>query len=157
MGHLIKSAEFWGGIFWFGLGIAVAWAGRNLGLGKLHEPGSGFMLFWLGLLMMGLAASVIVKAMLVSGPSVASLWAGTRWGRVLVVIAVLLAFSFLFETVGFIVGAFALLLVLMFFVDPVNWKIAIPVSALAVFGVWAALTKWLKIQLPAGVLNGWLG
>jgi hypothetical protein len=27
----------------------------------------------------------------------------------------------------------------------------------ATFGVWAAITKWLKIQLPAGLLAGILG
>ena len=154
---MIRNSEFWGGLFWLVLGGAIAWAGRDLGLGKLHEPGSGFMLFWLGLIMMALAASVVASAALGGGPPISSLWSGTRWGKVLTVVAVLLVFAFAFEAVGFIPGAFALLLVLMFFVDPVNWKIAIPVSVLAVVGVWAAMTKWLKIQLPAGVLNGWLG
>jgi putative tricarboxylic transport membrane protein len=154
---LIRNSEFWGGLFWLVLGGALVWAGRDIGLGQLHEPGSGFMLFWLGLLMVGLAAIVMAKAVVSGGPPLASLWSGTRWGKVLVVVAVLLVFSFSFEAIGFIPGALALLLVLMFFIDPVDWKIAIPVSVLATFGVWAAMTKWLKIQLPAGMLNGWLG
>ena len=31
------------------------------------------------------------------------------------------------------------------------------IAVVATFGVWAALTKWLKIQLPAGILAGILG
>jgi hypothetical protein len=41
----------------------------------------------------------------------------------------------------------------MWFVDPVDWRLALTVAVLATFGVWAALTKWLKIQLPAGLLE----
>jgi putative tricarboxylic transport membrane protein len=153
----MRSSEFWGGLFWLVLGAGVAWSGLDLGLGRLNEPGSGFMLFWLGVLMIGLAASVVLKGALAGGAPITALWAGTRWGKVLLVIAVLLAFAVLFERLGFIPGALLLLLVLMFLVDPVSWKVAIPVSLVAVLGVWVALTKWLKIQLPAGLLNGWLG
>ena len=45
----------------------------------------------------------------------------------------------------------------MWFVDPVDWWLAVIVAVVATFGVWAALTKWLKIQLPAGVLAGIVG
>src|SRR5262249_33668488 len=144
---LIRNSEFWGGLFWLALGGAIAWAGYDLGLGKLHEPGSGFMLFWLGLIMLALAACVVLTAALSGGRAISSLWSDTRWGKVLLVVAVLLVFAFAFEAVGFIPGSLALLLFLMFLIDPVDWKIAIPVSVLATVGVWAAMTKWLKIQL----------
>jgi putative tricarboxylic transport membrane protein len=154
--RLVRSSEFWGGVFWLALGAGVAWSGLQLGHGRLNEPGSGFMLIWLGLIMMGLAAGVTLKGAIAGGVPMRELWAGTRWGKVLVVIAVLLAYAFLFERLGFIPGALLLLLVLMFFIDPVSWLVAIPVSVLATLGVWAAMTKWLKIQLPAGLLAGWL-
>jgi len=35
--------------------------------------------------------------------------------------------------------------------------VAILVAAGSTGAVWLALTKWLKIQLPAGVLAGFLG
>ena len=44
----------------------------------------------------------------------------------------------------------------MWFVDPVDWRVALVVAVVATLGVWAAMTKWLKIQLPAGVLEGFL-
>jgi putative tricarboxylic transport membrane protein len=155
--RLWANADFLGGLFWLVLGAGVTWAGYDLDIGKLHAPGSGFMLFWLGLLMIGLASTIVAHAAVHDGPSIASLWSGTRWGKVVVVMTALLVYAFLFEPIGFIAGGLGLVLMLMLFVDPVNWKIAVPVSVLAVFGLWAALTKWLKIQLPAGVLGGWLG
>jgi putative tricarboxylic transport membrane protein len=154
---VFARAELWGALFWLCMGLFVAWSGRDLGLGTLQEPGSGFVLFWLGVLMVGLALPLATSAILVGSPSLASLWAGTRWQRVLVVIALLLVFGFAFERVGFIPGAVALLLVLMLFVDFVGWGKAIVISIAAPTIVWFVMTTWLKVQLPAGILSGWLG
>ena len=62
-----------------------------------------------------------------------------------------------FEPIGFIVCTVAMLLVLMWFVDPVEWWLALIIAVVSTISVWAALTVWLKIQLPAGVLAGILG
>ncbi len=107
--------------------------------------------------MIGLSLLVVAPAVLTPSPNVVSLWAGTRWPRVVLVIALLLVFGFSFEAIGFIPGAVALLLVLMLFVDPVVWWKAIIVAVTAPMFVWWAMTHWLKIQLPAGLLSGWLG
>ena len=154
---MIRNSELWGGLFWLAFGAFVTWAGRDIGLGRLSEPGPGFVLFWIGILMCALALGVIGQAVVRGGPTVASLWAGTRWGKVLVVVGLLLIYGVGFETIGFIPCTLALLLVLMWFVDPVDWWLAVIVAVVATFGVWAALTKWLKIQLPAGVLAGIVG
>lgn len=153
---MLARAELWGGLFWLAVGAFVCWSGRDLGLGTLHEPGSGFALFWIGLLMIGLSLLVVAPAVVTASPSVASLWDGTRWPRVILVIALLLIFGFSFETIGFVPGAIALLLVLMLFVDPVVWWKALIVAVTAPLCVWWAMTRWLKIQLPAGLLSGWL-
>lgn len=154
---MIRNSELWGGLFWLAVGAYIIFAGRDMGLGRLHEPGSGFAFYWVGILMCALAASVIGQAILSGGPTLASLWAGTRWGKVLAVIVLLLAYGVAFEPIGFIICTMVLLLVLMSFVDPVEWWIAILVAAGSTAGVWLALTKWLRIQLPAGILAGWIG
>ena len=154
---MIRNSELLGGDFWLGIGAYVIHAGRDMGLGGLHEPGPGFAFYWVGILMCALAASVIGQALLVGGPTLASLWAGTRWGKVLAVVVLLLVYGVAFEPVGFVVCTVALLLALMWFVDPVRWLVSILVAGGSTAGVWLALTKWLKIQLPAGVLAGYLG
>jgi putative tricarboxylic transport membrane protein len=150
---MLRNSELWGGLFWLVIGGFIIWAGRDMGLGRLHEPGPGFAFYWLGILMSALALIVIAQALRWGSPELASLWAGTRWGKVMTVIVLLLAYAAAFEAVGFIPCTLALLLVLMWFVDPVDWRLALTVAVLATFGVWAALTKWLKIQLPAGLLE----
>ncbi len=154
---MIRSSEFWGGLFWLAVGAFVVWAGRDLGLGKINDPGSGFALFWIGVLMLMLSSSVLVASLREPGATLASLWTGTRWAKVLLIVALLVAYGFAFDAIGFIPCTLVLLLILMLFVDPVPWWQAIPISFGAVFGVWATFTKALKIQLPAGVLAPWLG
>jgi len=153
----LGNAELWGGIAWAAFGLFITWQGWNQGLGELHEPGSGFAVFWCGVIMTGLAASIIAGAVAQGGPAIRSLWAETRWQKVLLVMSLLLVFGFFFEQIGFIPCALILLLVLMRFIDPVPWWQAIIVSFGGVVGVWLLLSKVLKIQLPAGVLAPWLG
>jgi putative tricarboxylic transport membrane protein len=147
----------WGGLVWLVLGIFVAFQGYELGLGQTREPGSGFAIFWLGLLTAAFAASIVFSAIKNGSEDLASLWHGTRWGKVALIIVLLLVFGFLFERIGFVVCSLALLLVLMRVVDPVPWTTALLVSFGATFGIWYVMNKLLLIQLPNGWLSPWLG
>lgn len=153
---MIRKAEVWGGLFWLGVGAFVTWQGYEMGLGQLHEPGSGFAFFWIGVLMVGLALVTVVEAILTAGPDIGALWTDTRWGRILAVTALLLVYGVLFETIGFIPLSLGMLLFLMFVIDPVKWWIAIPVSFASTIGIWYVMSHWLRIQLPAGVLAPWI-
>mgnify|MGYP001233754816 CR=1 FL=1 len=105
--------------------------------------------------MVGLGALVTLQAAVRgSGASLTTMWSDTRWARVLVVMAMLMVLGFFFERIGFIVLMLALLALCMFFIDPVRWWIAVPVMLFAVLGAWGLLVEVLKIQLPAGVLEG---
>lgn len=150
---MIANSQMWGALFWLAIAAYVTWAGQDLGIGKLHEPGSGFALYWIGLIMVALSLVTLARAVSRGSEPVGSLWAGTRWGKVLLVVVMLLVFGFFFESLGFIVCSMALLLILMFFVDPVKPWIALTVSTGATFGVWYVLSKLLKIQMPAGILS----
>lgn len=99
------------------------------------------------------AGTIIIAAITEGGPSVASLWAGTRWTKPLVVIACLAAFSFLFQPLGFLLASVPLLLLLLRVIDPVRWTLAIPLAVLAPIGVWWVLKRALLIQLPTGIFN----
>jgi putative tricarboxylic transport membrane protein len=154
---VIRSSGLWGGLFWLALGSFATWAGRDMGLGQLSDPGPGFAFFWVGILMCTLAAIVIGQVLVRPDATLASLWAGTRWRKVLVVVTLLLVYGAAFPTLGFVPSTLVLLLVLMGFIDPVGWRLAVTIAVVATFGVWIALTKWLEIQLPAGIFGGLFG
>ncbi len=149
----MKNADLWGGLGWLAFSVFVVVAGRGLGIGAINDPGSGFLLFWLGLLMCALSAAILAGAVLAGGPSLASLWQDTRWRKVLAIIASLCAFALLLDKLGFLLATIPLLLVLLRGIDPVPWPIALPVGIGAPLAVWWLLKKLLLIQLPSGVLG----
>jgi putative tricarboxylic transport membrane protein len=149
----LKNAELWGALGWLGLSVFVVFAGRGLGIGAVSNPGSGFLLFWLGLLMCGFSVALVSAAVRAGGPSLTSLWEGARWGKVLAIIASLCAFALLLNTLGFLLASIPLLLLLLRAIDPVPWPIAIPVGFGAPLTVWWLLKKMLLIQLPAGLFG----
>lgn len=128
---MAKNAQLWGGLFWLAIAAYVTWSGKDLGLGKLSEPGSGFALFWIGLIMCALSASVIVQAVFKGSETLSSYWEGTRWPKILMVVILLLVFGFYFERLGFVICAIGLLLVLMRDVDPLTWRVLPSVILLA--------------------------
>ncbi|KAF0104589.1 MAG: hypothetical protein FD144_1118 [Rhodospirillaceae bacterium] len=147
---MLRRAEFWGGLFWLAVGAFVAWQGWLLELGTLREPGSGFVFFWLGLIIVAFSTSIAIGGLRGEGPLLGDLWRGARWRNVLLVVLALIAFGFLFERLGFVLCSLALLLFLMTVVDPVRPTISIPVSLIAAVGVWYVLEKMLLVQLPKG-------
>lgn len=151
--NLLTNSELWGGLVGLALGIFVIWAGLKLKIGSINDPGSGFVLFYAGLLMCVFAFTIIVSAVTEGGPSVASLWAGTRWTKPLVVVACLSAFAFLFEPLGFLLSSIPLLLLLLRVIDPVRWTLAVPLAVLVPLGVWFVLKRALLIQLPSGIFG----
>ena len=150
---LVVSAELWAALVWLGISVFVVWAGWDLGIGTMAAPGSGFLPFWAGLLMCAFSLAVLWSAVTEGGPSLGSLWAGVRWGNVIFIIASLVVYAALLETLGFLLATIPLLLVLLRGVDPVPWRTAIPIAVLSTLGVWWVLKRALLIQLPAGIFD----
>jgi putative tricarboxylic transport membrane protein len=149
----VRNAETWGGLAWFAIGAFVVWAGWDLGIGRLNDPGAGFIMFWVGLLMAGLALSVVVTAVTGGGPDIGTLWAETRWTKVLITVLCLVVYATLFNWLGFLLATMPLMLLLLRLVDPVRWRLAIPIAVGATLGTWWVLQRVLLIQLPAGVFE----
>lgn len=149
----MKNAQLWGGLVWLAFSVFVVFGGRSLGIGSVNDPGSGFLLFWLGLLMCVLSIAAVAGAAAEGGPSFAALWQDVRWRKVLVVIASLCVFALLFNRLGFLLSVTPLTLILLRAVDPVPWRIALPVGVGAPLALWWLLKRALLIQLPSGMFG----
>jgi len=82
----LNNSELWGGLIGLALGGFVIWSGLKLKLGTINDPGSGFVLFYTGILMCLFAASIIIGALTEGGPTFGSRWVDTRWTKPLLVI-----------------------------------------------------------------------
>ena len=148
-----NNSELWGGLIGLALGVFVIWSGLRLKLGTINDPGSGYVLFYTGILMCVFAATIIIAAVSEGGPTFGSRWKDARWTKPLVVIACLTAFAFALDTIGFLLSAIPLMLLLLRAIDPVRWPLAIPIALLAPLGVWWVLKRLLLIQLPSGIFG----
>lgn len=149
----LNNSELWGGVVGLALGLFVIWSGYKLNIGSINDPGSGYVLFYTGLLMCLFAGTIIVSAVTEGGPTLGSLWTRARWTKPLVVIGCLAAFSFVLEPLGFLLASIPLMLLLLRVIDPVRWTLAVPIAVSAPLGMWWVLKKALLIQLPAGMFD----
>ncbi|WP_375312051.1 tripartite tricarboxylate transporter TctB family protein [Bradyrhizobium sp. A5] len=149
----LNNSELWGGLIGLGLGGFVIWQGLKLKLGAINDPGSGYVLFYTGILMCVFAGSIIVSAVTEGGPTLASRWENVSWSKPLLVIVCLIAFSFALEPLGFLLSSIPLLLLLLRLIDPVRWALAIPIAVLVPSGMWWVLKRLLLIQLPSGLFG----
>ena len=59
----MKSRDIISSLFWMALGGAICYGGYDLDIGTLREPGSGFMFFWLGIIVVGLSLGIFIPAL----------------------------------------------------------------------------------------------
>ncbi|PPQ17241.1 tripartite tricarboxylate transporter TctB [Bradyrhizobium sp. AC87j1] len=149
----LDNSELWSGLIGLGLGIFVIRSGLKLKLGTIHDPGSGFVLFYTGILICAFAATIMVAAITEGGPTFGSRWKDTRWAKPVIVIACLTGFAIALDPLGFLLAAIPLTLLLMRLIDPVRWSLAIPISILVPVGMWWLLKQALGIQLPSGMFG----
>ena len=149
----IDNTELWTGLVALALSLFVVWAGIDMGMGTINDPGSGYVLVYAGLLMILFSAIMLYSAVKDGGPTFLSLWRDVLWTKPLIVIALLIAFTLAFETLGFLISTIILLMVLLRVIDPVPWVRATTIAVLVPLVCWYVLVKLLLIQLPSGIFQ----
>ncbi len=153
----MRTGDVIAAAFWLAIGLGIAYSGRDLGLGRLNEPGSGFMIFWVGVVMSALSAAALIGALRrPAGDGLASLWSGLRWHYVPYVVVLLLAYAWLLPALGFLAVTVLLLVILFRTVDPRGWVASIAGAVITTGVAYLVFGRWLGTQLPAGTLWGTL-
>ncbi len=151
----MRAADLIAALFWLAIAAGITAAGYDLRLGTLSDPGSGFLVFWVGVIMVTLAVVAVVQGLRQpAGAGIASLWTGLRWRHVPYVTALLAIYAASLTWLGFPLATVLLLLVLFKTVDPQGWLTAI-VGALATTAIaYLVFARWLGTQLPLGTIWG---
>jgi len=149
----MRTADLISALVWLGLGLGAAYSGSRLGLGRLVEPGSGFLIFYAGLAMAVLGAALGIAALRgAAGPSVAELWAGLKWRKPLIVVGLLIVYAAVFSWVGFIALTLPFLVFLFRVLEGVSWRTSLIVATLTTVSMHLLFSRWLGAQLPRGTL-----
>ncbi len=151
----MKRKDILSSIFWMAVGMGVCYGGYDLELGTLHDPGSGFMFFWVGIIMMGLSASILLRTfkMKADAGKGSILGKDIRWKKILAVLAALFLYAYAFTSLGFILTTGLLLLFLFKAIEPQKWSWAVLGAILSTLTAYGVFQLWLGSQLPRGLLG----
>lgn len=137
---------------WFALGSIMAIASTRYRLGTLASPGTGFMPFLAGLAIAFFSFIGLVHATLgrKRGVGWKPTMSGLMWGKSLIVLAALFAYTLLLIPLGFSLCTALFLGFLFRTVKPQGWIVVIAGGILTALGAYGIFEVWLKAQLPKG-------
>lgn len=143
-------------ILWIGFAFLVCLGGLKLGFGSFQQPHAGFMPF-----LSGLVLGLLALADLISGivnhwkheKTDHEIWPSIRWGKLLFTLALLIIFTILFNTLGFIIATIPLLFFLYRLMEPRPWWVALTASVVTTGLFYLGFKVGLDSQLPPGIFG----
>jgi putative tricarboxylic transport membrane protein len=146
----MRRADAASAVFWMAVGAGVVYAGYDLGLGSVQDPGAGFILFWVGLGILALAVAVLVAAATSAPAGAEATPARGRPVKVALVLLALVAYAYALPHLGFVLTTTLVLIFLFKIVEPQRWSVAIGGALASAVMAYVLFKVWLGAQLPAG-------
>lgn len=145
---------FYGVMFFLGLGIALL--SLTMGYGEKAQPGSGFLPFWCGVFIAGLAGGLAFQQWRERG----RIRVESREGSAgidplspLTILGGMFVYGLVFETLGFILCNLFFLVLILRVVWKKGWGFILPASLLIVLAFYLVM-QLMEVRLPSGILGG---
>jgi putative tricarboxylic transport membrane protein len=150
----MKAYDQTSGLFWLLLSICVCLESLRLGIGTLRNPGLGFMTVWTSVILGALSLALFFQARWrKEEPGLKPSPAGLRWKRVLLVLLVLVIYSVVMPTIGYLISTFILMGFLFWILKRTDVWRALLFSVLATLVTYYVFSKWLNCQFPDGLFG----
>ena len=131
-------------------GAAAAYESAKLPFGTVHNPGQGFFPWWTSVVIILLAMILLIRALKLR--SSAAREKSGRIARVVALLVVLAAYTFLLDPLGYPLCTFLLVVFMLRASDPQPWTVALSMAAITAVGSYVVFAIWLSIPLPRGPL-----
>ena len=141
---------------WIALGVFQCTESLSLGLGSVMEPGTGFMPFVMGLVMIALAVALFLESsieMRKRPTEKICLWSDVYWKRVAYITVIMLAYAVLLPKLGYLLDTFVVMVFLLKSGEPIKWPTAIFVGAMTAGVSYVLFGVWLNVSFPRGLLS----
>jgi len=152
----VKKTYLVNDLVWITFAFVVCLGGLKLGFGSFHAPQAGFMPFLAGLLLGILAIVDLVQGFLRKWERDKSdkvIWADIHWGKLFITLSALILYTFLFTTLGFLIGTFFLLRFLYQVMERKSWRVVLFASGVTTGLFYVVFKIGLDSQLPRGFLG----
>ncbi len=151
----MKSAHAVASTLWVALGCALCLGALKLGIGTPSDPGSGFLPFGTGLLVLILGCFQLSGIFFRRGNDTGqpAIKKDVSWKRPACVIVVLAFYGLVLPHLGYLVATFLAMLGLFSIYDHRRWRLALAGSLLVTIATYVLFHGLLSVQLPAGLIK----
>jgi len=148
--------EKWSSLVWLGVGIFICVGSLRLSLGEFRNPGPGFLSFFAGLVITGLALVVHLKSRERRPGSAKEesepIWSNPRKGiKIVLTVVALLVYAVVMNYLGFLISTFLFLVFVLKAIEPQRWSVTLIGSLIASAAFYVIFEIGLQSQLPKGL------
>jgi len=137
---------------WLMVSLAIIVGSSAYPIGTFSHPGPSFLPLSCGLIMAVLSALIFFQAMAAGrekGKRREPFFTA-RWPKLAAALFILFGFTFLLDSLGYILMTFIFMFFALKVVEPVKWRTALLEAVLAAGASYALFEWWLKVPLPKG-------
>ncbi len=148
---MARKGDFFVGLFFLVVGLGVALESLRYHLGTARAPLPGLFPFLAGLLLIGLAATLIFKATRGEespGPVLGNLWRPAQ------LIAGLVIYISIGTLLGYVLATTILSMIILRAMDTKSWRVIVATSLAIAIGTFVLFKPLLGIPLPGGSIFG---
>ncbi len=149
----MKKSDRIQSLIWSLLGLYLIFEGVQLKLGTPRAPKPGFLIFWMGIIILILSAAFFLQSLSAVGGENKIRWKGMQWHKGVKLMLALFLYVLVFQWLGFILSTFFLLLFLFKGLEPQKWGTALLLSALTISVCYLVFAVFLELQFPPGLLR----
>ena len=140
-------------LIWGLFGLYIALAGVQLKLGTPRAPKPGFMIFWMGVIILILSAAFFLQSFSAVRGETKVRWKGKQWPKGVKLMLALFLYAAIFHWLGFILSTCLLLIFLFKGLEPQRWGMALLLSAVTIAVCYLVFSVFLELQFPPGLLR----
>jgi hypothetical protein len=150
----MKRYDFYPGLFLAVVSIGGCILASRLGLGSMYNPGAGLIPFGtaaiLALMSLGMVVGSLIRAAKEKPAQATKIFEGVNWMAATLVLCTLSGYGMAFETLGFDICNFFMMVVLIRAVCRKKLWLTLAISIITVVGAHILFATWLNCQFPRG-------
>lgn len=149
----MNKADRISGIFWLCFSILIITLSYRLGLGTLHQPGPGFLFFWVNIALGFMSLAVLIRAWVGAAEPPLAIFGGQNIIKISLVLLSLFLYVIFMETLGFIPVTLLLFIFLLGIIEKKRWVFTVITSVVVTAISYLIFQVWLQSMLPLGLLE----
>jgi len=150
----VKALDLTSSLFWLLVSIWVFAESLRIGIGRVHNPGMGFMPLGasgiLGILSLVLFLRTSLRK---EEREHKPLFAGAGWRRNVFILIALTVYARVMPILGYLIATFLLMGLLFWVLEKKRVWLVMMASLLATLCTYVVFSKWLNCQFPDGLFG----